>query len=180
MPSAMSTHVVEPSYPSGWGQHAAASELCEMLSTLGLAQHRVAHLFGVGPRSVRRWQYGDRRVPCGVGIVLRLWPRGSDGCPSRAGRHPYPGPDKRQRQTWATRSPPRRAGAGTVRLGAHQGSHPRRPRPDYRRKGSARSPQRFAAGRAAILGSLIFTSAAVRLPRGPTANSTAPWPTWHR
>ena len=37
--------------------------------------------------------------------------------------------------------------------------------------------QRLAAGRAAILSTLIFTSAAVRLPRGPTANITAPWPT---
>jgi hypothetical protein len=68
----MSTHVVEPSYPSGWGQHAAASELCEMLSTLGLAQHRIARLFDVGSRTVRCWNAGDRRVPCGVGIVLRL------------------------------------------------------------------------------------------------------------
>ena len=48
-----------------------------MLSTLGLAQHRVAHLFGVGPRSVRRWQDGDRRVPCGVDIVLRLLAAGA-------------------------------------------------------------------------------------------------------
>jgi hypothetical protein len=29
-------------------------------------------MFGVRPRSVRRWQHGDRRVPRGVGIVLRL------------------------------------------------------------------------------------------------------------
>ena len=43
-----------------------------MLGAVGITQHRVAQLFGVGPRSVRRWQYGDRRVPCGVGIVLRL------------------------------------------------------------------------------------------------------------
>ena len=80
----MSIHVVEPterpSRPCGWGQHsraAAASELCEMLGALGIAQHRVAQLFGVGPRSVRRWQYGDRRVPCGVGIVLRLLAAGT-------------------------------------------------------------------------------------------------------
>jgi len=80
----MSIHVVEPterpSRPSGWGQHsraAAASELCEILGALGITQHRVAQLFGVGPRSVRRWQYGDRRVPCGVGIVLRLLAAGT-------------------------------------------------------------------------------------------------------
>jgi hypothetical protein len=67
----VSIHVAEPTQPSHL-RTAAASELCEMLSALGLTQHRVAQLFGVGPRSVRRWQHGDRRVPCGVGIVLRL------------------------------------------------------------------------------------------------------------
>jgi GcrA cell cycle regulator len=55
----------------------APTEFHEALRTLGLAQQRVAALFGVGPRSVRRWQYGDRRVPCGVGIVLRLLQTGA-------------------------------------------------------------------------------------------------------
>src|SRR5262245_19592014 len=55
----------------------ATTEFRETLDALGLAQHRVAQLFGVGPRSVRRWQYGDRRVPCGVGIVLRLLAAGA-------------------------------------------------------------------------------------------------------
>src|SRR6516165_5795294 len=50
----------------------APTEFHETLGTLGIAQQRVAQLFGVGPRSVRRWQYGERRVPCGVGIVFRL------------------------------------------------------------------------------------------------------------
>ena len=68
----MSIHVVEPPTHLAGGQHAAASELCETLDALGIAQHRVAQLFGVGPRSVRRWQDGDRRVPCGVSIVVRL------------------------------------------------------------------------------------------------------------
>ena len=49
-----------------------ATNLAATLGALGLAQHRVAQLFGVGPRSVRRWQHGDRRVPCGVSIVIRL------------------------------------------------------------------------------------------------------------
>src|SRR5262249_54766985 len=44
---------------------------------LGLAQHRIARWFGVGPRSVRRWQYGDRRIPCGVAIVFRLLAAGT-------------------------------------------------------------------------------------------------------
>ena len=54
----------------------ATTEFRATLAALGIAQHRVAQLFGVGPRSVRRWQDGDRRVPCGVGIVLRLLARG--------------------------------------------------------------------------------------------------------
>ena len=55
--------------------HAASDSVVEFRATLdalGLAQGRVAQLFGVGPRSVRRWQHGDRRIPHGVGIVLRL------------------------------------------------------------------------------------------------------------
>jgi hypothetical protein len=55
----------------------ARTEFCEAIGALGIAQHRVAQLFGVGPRSVRRWQNGDRRVPCGVGIVLRLLAAGT-------------------------------------------------------------------------------------------------------
>jgi GcrA cell cycle regulator len=50
----------------------AATEFRATLGALGITQHRVAQLFGVGPRSVRRWQNGDRRVPCGVSIVIRL------------------------------------------------------------------------------------------------------------
>jgi GcrA cell cycle regulator len=48
------------------------TEFHEALGTLGIAQQRVAALFGVGSRSVRRWQDGERRVPHGVGIVVRL------------------------------------------------------------------------------------------------------------
>jgi hypothetical protein len=50
----------------------APTEFHAALGTVGIAQQRVAQLFGVGPRSVRRWQYGERRVPQGVGIVFRL------------------------------------------------------------------------------------------------------------
>jgi hypothetical protein len=50
----------------------ATTEFRAVLDELGIAQRRVAQLFGVGPRSVRRWQDGDRRVPCGVDIVIRL------------------------------------------------------------------------------------------------------------
>jgi hypothetical protein len=48
------------------------TEFRETLGVLGLPQERVAQLFGVQPRCVRHWRYGDRPVPCGVGIVLRL------------------------------------------------------------------------------------------------------------
>jgi hypothetical protein len=55
----------------------ATTEFGAALDVLDIAQHRVAELFGVGPRSVRRWQYGDRRVPRGVDIVLRLLAAGT-------------------------------------------------------------------------------------------------------
>src|SRR5215831_2282068 len=45
---------------------------------------------------------------------------------------------------------------------------------------SSRLPLGPAAGRVATLGTLIFISVAIQLPRGPTANTTAPWPTWRR
>ena len=49
-----------------------ATEFRAVLGGLGITQHRLAQLFGVGARSVRRWRDGERRVPCGVDIVLRL------------------------------------------------------------------------------------------------------------
>jgi hypothetical protein len=48
------------------------TEFRETLDALGLAQQRVARLFNVGVRSVRRWRDGARRIPCGVDILLRL------------------------------------------------------------------------------------------------------------
>src|SRR5262249_38482504 len=39
---------------------------------LGITQRRVAELFNVTPRHVRRWRHGDRRIPRGAAIVLRL------------------------------------------------------------------------------------------------------------
>jgi len=55
----------------------SVAELRETLGALGLVQRQVAQLFGVSPRSVRHWQYGDRRVPCGVNIVCRLLAAGA-------------------------------------------------------------------------------------------------------
>jgi GcrA cell cycle regulator len=50
----------------------AATEFRATFDALGLTQQRVARWFNVGARSIRRWRDGERRVPCGVGIVLRL------------------------------------------------------------------------------------------------------------
>jgi hypothetical protein len=55
----------------------AATEFRATLDALGIAQQRAARLFGVGPRSVRRWQDGDRRVPRGVDIVIHLLAAGT-------------------------------------------------------------------------------------------------------
>jgi DNA-binding transcriptional regulator YiaG len=50
----------------------ATTEFRAIVGALGIAQHRVARLFGVGARSIRRWRAGERRIPCGVDILLRL------------------------------------------------------------------------------------------------------------
>ena len=50
----------------------APTEFHTMLAALGLAQRHVAEIFDVEPRSVRRWQRGDRRTPVGVAVVFRL------------------------------------------------------------------------------------------------------------
>jgi hypothetical protein len=52
--------------------HAESSEFRAMIDTLGLAHHRAARLFAVNQRSIRRWRDGDRHVPYGVGLILRL------------------------------------------------------------------------------------------------------------
>jgi GcrA cell cycle regulator len=51
---------------------AAAAEFCATLGALGLTQCRVAKVFGVGARSIRRWQRGDRRIVPAIRIVFRL------------------------------------------------------------------------------------------------------------
>ena len=48
------------------------TEFGAAIAALDIARHHAARLFGVGERSIRRWQAGARRVPCGVNIVLRL------------------------------------------------------------------------------------------------------------
>jgi hypothetical protein len=50
----------------------APTEFHQALSGLNLAQQRVAQLFDVSPRAVRRWQHGERRVPRGLEILVRL------------------------------------------------------------------------------------------------------------
>jgi hypothetical protein len=55
----------------------APAEFHLAVNTLGIAQGRVAELFGVGARSVRRWQRGDRRTPIGIGILFCLLQTGA-------------------------------------------------------------------------------------------------------
>jgi hypothetical protein len=50
----------------------AAAEFGATLGRLGIAQRRVARLFGVTPHTVRRWRAGSRHLPCGVDILVRL------------------------------------------------------------------------------------------------------------
>jgi hypothetical protein len=56
---------------------AAATEFRDALDALAIAQHRVAQLFHVSQRSVRRWRDGDRRIPVGVDVVIRLLAAGT-------------------------------------------------------------------------------------------------------
>ena len=56
---------------------AVSTRFRAVLDALGLAQHRIARLFNVTPRTVRRWKCGARRTPCGVDIVLRLLATGT-------------------------------------------------------------------------------------------------------
>src|SRR5262249_39121733 len=51
---------------------AAATEFARALDAFNLSQLRVARLFGVNVRTIRRWRSGDRTIPTGVGILIRL------------------------------------------------------------------------------------------------------------
>jgi hypothetical protein len=51
---------------------AATTEFGTALDNLGIAQRRVAKLFGVSCRHIRRWQHGDRTVPRAVRLVINL------------------------------------------------------------------------------------------------------------
>jgi hypothetical protein len=48
------------------------TEFGTALDNLGIAQRRVAEIFGVSARHIRRWRNGTRRVPRPVGIVCNL------------------------------------------------------------------------------------------------------------
>jgi transcriptional regulator with XRE-family HTH domain len=50
----------------------AAIEFRETLGALGLSQVHVAKLLGVRPRHLRRWRCGERRIPHGIILVMRL------------------------------------------------------------------------------------------------------------
>jgi hypothetical protein len=50
----------------------APTEFCAALDMLGIAPRRLAQLFSIDERSVRRWRDGGRRVPRGVAVVVGL------------------------------------------------------------------------------------------------------------
>jgi hypothetical protein len=50
----------------------AATEFRATLDALSITQTRIARLFDVTTRHVRRWQHGDRNVPHTVGLVVNL------------------------------------------------------------------------------------------------------------
>ena len=47
------------------------------LDGLALSQLGAARMFGVDPRTVRRWALGEREVPSPVAILLRLMAAGT-------------------------------------------------------------------------------------------------------
>jgi len=51
---------------------AAVTEFSAALKKLGFPQNRVAKLFGVSCRHIRRWQHGNRTVPRAVRLVINL------------------------------------------------------------------------------------------------------------
>ena len=48
------------------------TEFGAALDMLGIAHHRVARLFSVGARAIRRWKTGERSTPTAVNLVVRL------------------------------------------------------------------------------------------------------------
>ena len=50
----------------------SAAEFRATLGALNITQTRIARLFNVTTRHVRRWQHGDRNVPHTVGLVVNL------------------------------------------------------------------------------------------------------------
>jgi hypothetical protein len=154
---------------------AAAVELRATLGALGIAQRRVAQLFNVGPRTVRRWQYGDRRVPCGVGIVLRLLAAGTVTVaqveqaavpiPARTNGSAQPGPPA----PLLGEPAPEQSALASAKVATLAD-----PSLTTAEKACALTPE-VCCWPCGDPGHPDFTSAAVRLPRGPTANITAPW-----
>jgi len=49
-----------------------ANQFRAALDRLGLSQLGAAKLFGSNDRTVRRWAIGERSVPIGIAVLLRL------------------------------------------------------------------------------------------------------------
>jgi hypothetical protein len=62
--------------PRGMPIHAEAPTT-ELFAGPGIKQTHLALLFNVGPRSLRRWARGDRTIPHGITLVLRLLAAGA-------------------------------------------------------------------------------------------------------
>jgi len=63
---------IDHSTCSDTARSTAATEFRAALAALGIPQTRVAELFNVNPRHIRRWRSGDRRLPHAVGLVVNL------------------------------------------------------------------------------------------------------------
>jgi DNA-binding transcriptional regulator YdaS (Cro superfamily) len=153
----------------------ATTEFRAALDALGIAQHRAAKLFGVGPRSIRRWRDGARRVPCGVSLVVRLMACGAVTTDQveQAAVRTNGGASLGAPAPLLVSAPEQSAAAG-AEAAALAG-------PDLSTAEKVCAlAQTPAVGPAAILGALSFTSAAVQLPSGPIASGTTPWPTRRR
>jgi hypothetical protein len=145
----------------------APIEFHAMLSALGLAQTRIAELFGVGSRSVRRWQHGERRVPRGVDIVFRLMAAGvvtiAEVEEAAAPALPPHGPTVVPNLSRALPSSSSRCRA------QKQPPSPKR---------SSRSLLGPADGRVVTHEILVSIFAAIRSFEGPIVTVIMLWPTW--
>ena len=145
----------------------ARTEFGAALAGLGLAQDRVARLFNVHARAIRRWETGASSTPTGAAIVIGLLvakmvtveevervavQRAKLGAPAPLPPLVAPAPTS----------------VAPIEAAARADSSSAPPKKS--------SPPPAAVGRSAIPGMLIFPFAAGRLPGVSTARTTQPGP----